>query len=235
MLINIASLVFLQAAATLACLPPDIKRTSGDEPSPFVMGSHDPSDPATTSYFMNHVALNVNNLTRSLDFYKKVFGFRHVFTYHITSRFSVSYMAHSAGGKNGTGYQATEELLREKNNGEGRLELVHLNVAGEDIPGSDQRATTLSHLGIIVPNTTETQIRLEKLGVEIYKGVGEKMPSSGPLGNPFSLGDASSLTDEEFEAIQEGMTRLNHLNIFAADPDGNLLEILPLEEGNPFT
>ncbi|PKS12459.1 hypothetical protein jhhlp_000665 [Lomentospora prolificans] len=82
--------------------------------------------------------------------------------------------------------------------------MVHLNVPRKkDIPGPDKRATTFSHIGIIVPDTAATVARRED--------------------------------PEDFAAIQEGMGLLNTLNIFAADPDGNLLEIQPEDNGGLFS
>ena len=125
-------------------------------------------------------------------------------------------------------------MLRYKNNNGGHLEFVYLNTTGEDIPSLAEQTSTFSHVGIIVPDVEAVQERLEDYGVTIYKKVGEPMPVDGYLSRPSSLGDASNLSSEEFAAFQEAMTQLNQLNVFAADPDGNLLEILPLNEPNLF-
>ncbi|PSN74685.1 hypothetical protein BS50DRAFT_615524 [Corynespora cassiicola Philippines] len=231
--------VFAFISATLSCAPP-IRRQDDSTQStyPFAeIGSDDPADPVTTGYFFNHFSLNTNNLTRSVDFYTRVFGMRHMFTYHLTEHLSVTYLGHSQGGRNGSAYQTAEELLRNKQNSAGLLEFVYFNrtsIGGEPIPGSDVRTSTFSHVGIIVPDPKATQARLEEFGVTIYKKIAEPMPKDGPLGTPFALGDASFLSDEAFEEIQEQMTKLNQLNIFAADPDGNLLEILPFNEPDLF-
>lgn len=113
------------------------------------------------------------------------------------------------------------------------IELVYLNttsIGGEPIPGPDKRTSTFSHVGIIVPDTSATQTRLQKYGVPIYKKLAAPMPTDGPLGSPFALGDATYLSAEAFLEIQDQMTKLNELYIFAADPDGNMLEIQPLIE-----
>ncbi|KAF4962486.1 hypothetical protein FSARC_9439 [Fusarium sarcochroum] len=194
----------------------------------FVPGSDRPSDPATTGYFLNKVGISVSNLTRSMDFYTQVFGFRHMFTFQATSHFSITYLGHSSGGRNGTGYQTAEEMIRNKNNMAGQLSLIHLN-ATED--PQLQGASTFRHIiGIIVPDIREAQSRLEKYGAEIFKKIEEPMPTTGPLGNPFGFGDASDLSTKDWEAIQNVMTKINQDGVFAADPDGNLLEVLPAEE-----
>ena len=79
------------------------------------------------------------------------------------------------------GYQTASELLRFKNNAAGYLEMVHFAVEGEDnhIEGPNKgRATTLSHLGIIVPDTAGAVERLEEYGATVYKRPGEPMPQS---------------------------------------------------------
>jgi lactoylglutathione lyase len=225
--------------AGLSCSPP-VRRDNDNATFsyPFLEGGSDlPADPSTTGYFINHFSLNTNNLTRSVDFYTGIFGLRHMFTYHLTKHMSVTYLGHSQGGRNGTGYQTVGELIRNKQNSAGLLELVYFNttsIGGEPIPGPDKRASTFSHIGVIVPDPAATQERLEEYNVTIYKKLAEPMPKDGPLGSPFALGDATYLSPEAFEEIQEQMTLLNQLNIFAADPDGNMLEIQPFHEPNFF-
>jgi lactoylglutathione lyase len=237
MLLNLLSILFIPTV--LSCAPP-LRRQDANSTSqyPFVeSGSDSPADPATTGYFVNHFSLNTNNLTRSMDFYTRIFGMRHMFTYHVTKHLSVTYLGHSQGGRNGSAYQTTEELLRNKQNSAGLIELVYFNttsIGGEPILGPDKRTSTFSHVGMIVPDMMATQARLEEYDVTIYKKVGAPMPTDGPMASPFYLGDASNLSQEAFKEIQEQMTLLNQLNIFAADPDGNLLEILPFNEPNLF-
>ena len=218
----------------LSCAPPIRRDTNSTNPYPLLeTGPDTPSDPKTNGYFINHFSLNTNNLTRSLDFYTQVFGLRHMFTFHATPHLSFTYLGHSQGGRNGSGYQTTEELIRFKQNSAGLIELVYFNrtsIGGEPIPGPDKRTSTFSHVGIIVPDPAATQARLEEYGVSIYKKLAAPMPNDGPLGSPMSLGDASFLSAEAWKEIQEQMTALNQLNIFAADPDGNLLEIQPFNE-----
>lgn len=88
----------------------------------------------------------------------------------------------------------------------------------------------MNHLGFIVPDLEATQARMVEHNVTIYKKIGERVADNGYLGDKFWLGDATNLDDEEFESIKDLMTEFNRFTIFAADPDGNLLEILPLNE-----
>lgn len=234
--------ILLLARDALSCTPL-LPRDDNNSTYPFIAtGSDEPADLATTGYFINHVGLNTNNLTRSMEFYTRVIGLRHMFTYHVNEYFSVTYMGHSQGGRNGSAYQTTAELLQNKQNSAGLLELLYFNrttLGGEDIPRSDQKISTLSHLGLIVPDPEATQARLEEYGVPIYKKYGEGLPKEEVEGNPLSLpslffGDTSGLSAEVLEEMKDTLGKLNLLNIFAADPDGNTIEILPFHEPSLF-
>ncbi|KEF56912.1 uncharacterized protein A1O9_07102 [Exophiala aquamarina CBS 119918] len=117
-----------------------------------IVGSDGPSEPVTTRYFISNLCINVKNTTKSLELYSKAFGMRHIFTFQVTEHFSISYMGHSHGGENETGYQTVDELNREKTNVEGYLELVSLRVPGWNLPTSSQIPNTFSHIRLIVPN-----------------------------------------------------------------------------------
>ena len=230
---RVTTALLLSLLPTALSLVPPLRRRSTNSTSKIEIGPDDPTDPETTGYFINYLSLNTNNLTRSMDFYTTVFGMRFMFTYHITEYISITYMGYSQGGRNGSAYQTTREMIRNKQNAAGMIELVYFNrtnIGGEPILGGDKMTSTFNHIGMIVPDPSATQARLEKFGVTIYKKLGARMPKDGPMGSPSILGDASNLSPEAFEEIQEEFTKLNALNIFAADPDGNLLEILPLNE-----
>lgn len=204
---------------TLACNPSLLPRQSNSSTFPYaVPGNDTPADPATAGYFINHFALNVNNLTRSLDFYTQVFGLRHMFSYYITPHLSVTYLGHAQGGRDGMGYQTSSEMLRHKQNSAGLVELIHFNGGGDPIPGGDVRVSTFGHVGIIVPDPNATAQRLREYGATVYKDIGGEWPSEGPIGSPFALGDASGLSEEGWQDIRREMGKLNQLNVFAADP-----------------
>jgi lactoylglutathione lyase len=213
----------------LACAhgPRDVaaSATDGTTFPQSILGSDDPSDPATTGYFINHLCINVRNATESINFYSKTFGLRHIFTLRVTEHFSISYMGHSHGGKNGTGYQTTNELNREKNNAEGYLELVSLSVPGWNLPASSRIPNTFGHIGMVVPDVQKTQKRLEEIGANIIKSFGEAPTIVGAVSNATSLGDLSELDQKEIDTILAALTPSNTPLIWVADPDGNLIEI----------
>lgn len=188
------------------------------------------SDPETTSFFVNHLSLNVANLTESIDFYSSVFGLRMFITFRLSPHISIAYMAHNQGGKNGTGYQSVEELVRDKNNLSGLVELINLDVPGNELPASTVTPTTFGHIGMIVPDMEAMQARLDRLGVTSLKRYLEDTPADGPIAKATYLGSPEllALLDEgEFEAVVPIFNSQNRNLIFVADPDGNLIEIQP--------
>ncbi|KAI1371204.1 hypothetical protein F4677DRAFT_317159 [Hypoxylon crocopeplum] len=223
-------------SAAWACAPPNQHDQNSTTTYPQVTLGPEGSDPATTGYFMNHFSFNVRNLTTIADFYIQVFGFRKLFTMRVSPHYSITYLGHSNGGKNGTGYQTTEELIRDQHNNEGLLELLFLDTPNtrENVTSSTERTNTFSHAGIIVPDIMAAQARLREFGVTIFKGVGETMPSGSPLNIAGGFTDAgiSQLDSGEYESILGYFTELNKNVIFAADPEGNFLEVMP-QEGAP--
>lgn len=207
--------------------------TNGTSTYPFPeVGSDIASDPATTGYFINHLCLNVMNLTASMDFYTEIFGLRHILTLHVSEHFSITYLGHSHGGKNGTGYQTAEELNREKNNAEGLLELVHLDTPDNSLPASTRIANTFGHIGMVVPDILATQARLDAYpGVEIIKRTDDdlKVPSDIATATSLSPKKIAQLSQAERDLILGVLTPFNKPLIFVNDPDGNLIEIQPQE------
>ncbi|KAJ4150916.1 hypothetical protein LMH87_011643 [Akanthomyces muscarius] len=203
---------------------------TGSPAPPIDFGPDAPSDPATTGYFINHVSLNVQNLTASLAFYTEALGLRHIFTVRATPRLSIAYLGHARGGRNGTGYQTTQELLRDKNNAQGLVEMIWLDVPRRDIASPSKRTNGVGHIGVVVPDVDAAQARLEALGsVGILKRVGEDTPRSGPLAvsQGFSEGVYAQVPLEERRAMEAVLDENNRRFIYAQDPDGNILEIQP--------
>lgn len=229
-----SKLITFSYFASFALAGADCEAPSSD-PIDMVLSSDVAADEATTGYFVNHIFLHVYNLAQSIKFYSEAFGMRHVFTVNMTEHVSLTYMSHSQGGRNGSAYQTTKEILRYKNNNAGHISFIHLNTKKERIPGSPERTSTLNHIGIVVPDLKATQSRLEHLGVTIHKRIDEAMRTSGHVSEKSSLGDASNLSDEGFAQLQAFIGQFARQAIYAADPDGNQLEILPLNEANLFS
>jgi lactoylglutathione lyase len=191
-------------------------------------GNDTAADAATTAWFTNHFALTVRDIDTSVDFYERVFGFRLVFTYQATAHYSFSYMAHASGGKNGTGYQTAAEMLREKNNGRGMLELISYNnpARPSGLTSSTTVPNTFSHFGVVVPDTAAALARFEELGVDVVYKPGDTLEIGGKVLNAFGLGSIPADDPEAqeivtaFEAIAGGL-------LFITDPDDNLIEVYP--------
>lgn len=99
--------------------------TSGNIIYPnFIQGNDGPADPATLGYTLNHHALLVSNLTTTRDFYGDVLGMRHIFTFELNPNWSLMFMGHAQGGKNGTGFQDATTMELERGNREGLLEFL---------------------------------------------------------------------------------------------------------------
>jgi len=220
------------ALPALACDPRSIQHeTSGDAP-PITWGPDTPSDPATTGYFINHFSLNVHNLTASIEFYTRVFGMRHVFTVQASEHLAVAYLGQSQGGRNGTGYQSTEEINREKNNNQGLIELIYLDVPERDMPASTEKSNTFGHVGVVVPDIDALQARLDEMGcIEILKRVGEDTPSEGKIAESNGFPDSAwaQIDNEERKVIETVLSAINRKFVYVVDPDGNLVEIQPQE------
>lgn len=127
---RLSYLPFLLLPTTFACNHENMARQANNNasmPFNYIEGSdsYDAVDVAATqSYFVNHIGLMVSNITASREWYTKVLGMRHVFTFELANKFNVMYMAHTQGGRNGTGFQEGKELVRDKNNLAGLIEFM---------------------------------------------------------------------------------------------------------------
>ncbi|PVI01822.1 Glyoxalase/Bleomycin resistance protein/Dihydroxybiphenyl dioxygenase, partial [Periconia macrospinosa] len=198
----------------------------------FIPGDDPPANPATMGYFINHIALQVSNVTRSREWYSNVLGMRHIFTVEISPNFTITYMGHSQGGRNGTGYQTGGELLRDKNNLAGLVELQHNPNFANRVYNAENPHNSFSHLGLIVPDIAATQAHLESQGVRIIKKTGEldlsgATEESRIVGGMLGVADLKSVRGDIQAAIPSIKFIGFDLFIVAADPDGNLFEIQP--------
>jgi lactoylglutathione lyase len=197
-------------------------------PPGMTVGSDGPADEATRSYWVNHLGFNVRNLAESKNFYGNVLGLREIFTIQYTPNFSMTYMGYPQGGRNGTGFQSGEKMLRDKNQMGGLIKLFYFAIPASLPVASTERTNTFSNIGLIVPDIQATQDRLEKHGAKIVKRLGEKTISlDGPIANAMNIGPASTSDTTEGEALVEGLqTTFFESVLFVEDPDGNLIEIL---------
>ena len=231
MLVRVLFLACIPALA-LACGGHTVRRDSQSDDAGFPKvekGSDDPADYATTGYVLNHFALNVKNMTRSLEWYRDVLGLRLIFNFRATEKLSIAYMAHSHGGKNGTGYQTVSEMNRLKNNMEGLLELIHYDDPDADLVASTVKANTFSHYGLIVPDVPAAQARFEKLGVNILKKAGVGGDLQGPIAEAYGLGSVFEKDPAEAEKIEKALLATGGQDfVIITDPDGNMIEVQSL-------
>lgn len=191
-------------------------------------GDDSPSSPITSGNFINHVCLNVRNVTESVNWYNKAFGLRLMFTLQVSEHFSISYMGHAQGGRNGTGYQTSDELNRDKNNIEGLVELINVDSPAWDLPSGMKTPNTFSHIGMVVPDLKAAQKHLEAMGANIPKGHNEDFVLEGAFADVAGLtaaADRGEISPEEWQLIEKVLYPLNTPMIFVADPDGNIIEV----------
>jgi lactoylglutathione lyase len=211
---------------SIACIPPTNDTSGGIQ-----FGSDEPADPATTGYFINHFSLNTKNLTACIDFYTGVFGLRHMFSLPASEHLTIAYLGHAQGGRNGIGYQTSEEMVRGQTNSAGLIEVIHLDIPNEDIPASSEKTNTFGHIGVVVPDTEAAQARLENYpGVRILKRVGDPTPSEGEIAiaNGFPPSAWEQISIKERAIIEATLSEINLRFLYVADPDGNILEVQPL-------
>ncbi|KAF2002300.1 Glyoxalase/Bleomycin resistance protein/Dihydroxybiphenyl dioxygenase, partial [Amniculicola lignicola CBS 123094] len=189
------------------------------------------ADPATTGYFVNHIALLVNDIEVSRKWYSEVLGMRHAFTFDISEDFTLMYMGHSQAGRNGMGFQTGAEMVRDKNNMAGMVEFQWNKKQKEERKFDANPRNTVSHLGLIVPDLIAAQERFISLNVTIIKRAGE-LDWSPETGNRIFAGawGFNNLEDPEAqESIRKAMPGIDAIGfkdfILIADPDGNLFEV----------
>ncbi|KAL4940038.1 hypothetical protein BDV06DRAFT_224461 [Aspergillus oleicola] len=192
------------------------------------LGTDGHAHPSTSSFWINHVGLNVRDLDASMKFYGDVLGMRHIFTIDYTERFSLTYMGFAQGGKNGTGFQTATELLRNKNNSGGLVKLLHFSDSAANPVVPSVKTTTLANLGLVVPDLEEAQKWFEKNGVTIVKPRGvASLTGDSEVAIAFGVGVEATTNTTEVEAIVEGLQDTGFKDlVFIQDPDGNVLEVV---------
>lgn len=124
-LINVLAFIFIPS--TLGSLP-HIKRQATNGYPDLTIGSDGPADAATVGFTIGHLALLVNDMAATQRFYGDVLGMRHILTYNSSADYTIMYMGHSQGGKNGTGYQTGPDMFSEVYNMEGLIEFIEFKV-----------------------------------------------------------------------------------------------------------
>jgi lactoylglutathione lyase len=194
------------------------------------IGDDGPADAETVEFNVNHLALIVRNLTASQHFYGKVLGMRHIFTAQLSPTFSVTYMGHAQGGRNGTGFQTGAEMLREKNNAAGLLELQYLSDSQDKgMTATTVRPNTFSHIGLVVPSLEKAQARMKKFGVKITKSIGQSAEGITSVENAFGFGPYATQNQTERDLLVKGQQLIGFAQLLVVeDPDGNVVEIQQL-------
>ncbi|RDW72558.1 VOC family protein [Aspergillus mulundensis] len=219
----------MAAQWTTACTEPEPDSEFGNL---FQIGEDGPAPPETVGYFINHVGLLTTNLPALKHFYGDILGMRQIFDVQLTPEFTITYMGHSQGGRNGTGFQTGAELNLAKNNLAGLLEIVQFNVSDDTLLGSLNRTNTFGHIGLIVPDIVKAQDYLISQGVEILKPYGEAIETfTGPVNNAFGIGEYAGVHQAAKQALMEAQGLIGlPLLMMVADPDGNLVEIQQQEQ-----
>ncbi|KAF2029846.1 hypothetical protein EK21DRAFT_89446 [Setomelanomma holmii] len=207
--------------------------SNGIPPWSYIQGDDPPADPATKGYFVNHFGMLASNLTATRQWYSKVLGVRHIFTMDVSSEFSVLYMGHSQGGRNGAGYQTGLEMARDKNNMDGLIKFVSYKKAVNRTYMPDAQ-TTFSHIGLVVDDIAAAKACFQDLGVNIVKrrGVLDFSPATADRRFAAAFGFADIDNDETQKDIAAALPGFKALGFFGdfvmiADPDGNLVEVQP--------
>ncbi|KAK5047300.1 hypothetical protein LTR84_006822 [Exophiala bonariae] len=194
------------------------------------IGTDGLAPPETLGYAINHFSLIVSNLTASKEFYGNVLGMRHMFTAQLSPHYSVTYMGHAHGGRNGTGYQTGAELLREKNNANGMIEFQYFaGSADVNITATTRRPNTFSHIGLIVPSLADAEKRMLQYGVTISKRIGLGAQGIESVENAFGFGPYVTTNETERELLIQGQEWVGFSQLLGIeDPDGNFIEVQQL-------
>ncbi|KAL4805878.1 hypothetical protein BDV18DRAFT_14272 [Aspergillus unguis] len=217
-------ILFLSMALQWAtACDPDTSDPSGV----FTVGTDGPAPPETLGYFINHFGLLTTDLSALKSFYQDILGMRLIFHVQLTDSYSVTYLGHAQGGRNGTGYQTGAELNRDKNNISGLLEIVQFNVSDDTLLGSTKRTNTFGHVGLIVPDIVKAQEYLTSKGVETLKPYGQPIQTfTGPVNNAFGIGEYAGAHHAAKQALMDAQGLIGTpALLMVADPDGNLVEI----------
>ncbi|KAF2731647.1 hypothetical protein EJ04DRAFT_442557 [Polyplosphaeria fusca] len=237
--LRILALLPLFLQPILSCNHANMARATDNTSLPlFIPGNDGLAEEVTRGYFINHVSLIVSNITASRQWYSDVLGMRHVFTFQMTKQLSIMYMAHAQGGRNGTGFQTGDELIRDKNNLAGMVEFLENKVPNHFQSKyrkfNPTAQNTFSHMGLIVPDLAVAQARFDALGVNIIKRANELDVTPSEANTMFaSAWGYGDLHDPQTQKdVEEALPAIMQIGfkgfIIIADPDGNVFEVQSL-------
>jgi lactoylglutathione lyase len=189
----------------------------------------------TIGFKINHLSIIVSDLAASMRFNTTVLGMREIFTYHATSYFKISYLGHPSAGPNGTGYQPPLEMLRDKNNVQGLLELLYFAPNATNPPprlpeASTKKTNTFSHIGLIVPDLNAARQRFLEHNVTILADVEDPAPDPAKVQaalNAYGAGLLPEGNDEVIQGMIQALTGSGQPAMMIEDPDGNVIEVQP--------
>lgn len=146
-----------------------------------------PQNPSTSNYRLNHLAIRINDPTRSLHFYVDLLGMRVVFSMN-AGPFTIYYLGHPPAGTDDLDTWAKKTSdIPVMTRTSGLLELYHVHGTekgdgtGEVSTGNVPPNLGFSHLGFTVPDVREAVERLKSAGVPILKDAGVCERESVPL------------------------------------------------------
>ncbi|CAI7634057.1 unnamed protein product [Penicillium discolor] len=192
-----------------------------------------PPTPATKDYKLNHLALRIQDPSRSLHFYINLLGMRVIFTMN-AGPFTIYYLGHPPADakteEDITAWAKSTSEIPVMTKTSGLLELYHVH--GTENAGADGGGGGVStgnvpphlgfaHLGFTVPDVSAAVQRLREGGVRILKDVGVCSRETVPLSGW-----------EEERGIGCGEIHANYAWFFekfamVSDPDGYTVELIP--------
>ncbi len=130
---TILSLLSLLLPLTLSHSPLPRRQTSSNSTlAGEIIGTDPPQPPSTNGYAINHVALQVSNITRTRAFWGDVLGLRFIFQFSIAGGETrgtnlATFMAYPFGDGE-VGYQTGAEMLGELRKRDGLMEFLSYEV-----------------------------------------------------------------------------------------------------------
>ncbi len=146
---------------------------------------------------------------------------------------TISFLTHSQGGRNGTGFQTVTELVRDQQNSYGWLELVEF-IGG--LP-ADVKITpsgvfsSFSHIGIIAPDILQLQQHVQDEGFEVLRHVGDGhvTVAESRLAEVYGLQALAAQGHADVAELVFGVLTGSNAFFYAVDPDGNTIEVIPVD------